>query len=91
MKIENKIINKKLWSVTVDNNTIKVENKPHSLELYINEKLQDIYIGTFLTYGDHHMTGKLENNKQVKVVFGGDFKINCYIFVDNELVLKDKK
>lgn len=90
MKIENKIIKKNLWSVTVDNNTIHVENKINSLELYINNKLQDIYIGTFATQG-FHLTGKLDNKKEVKVAWGGDFKIHCYIFVDNELVLASKE
>ena len=49
MKIENKIIEKRLWQVTVDNNIIKVVNKPHSLELIINDKIQDVYLGTFLS------------------------------------------
>lgn len=90
MTVENKIIKKNLWQVKVDNNIIKVENKPHSLELYINDKLQDVYLGTFVMQGNH-LTGKTNDNKEVKVVYGGDFKLHCYIFVDNELVLQDNK
>ena len=90
MKIENKIIEKRLWQVTVDNNIIKVVNKPHSLELIINDKIQDVYLGTFL-YQGNHLTGKLNDGKEIKVSYGGDFKLRCCIFVDNELVLEDKK
>ena len=51
--------------------------------------MQDIYLGTFIMQGNY-LTGKTKDNKEVKVVYGGDFKLHCYIFVDNQLVLKDK-
>lgn len=87
MQVENVNIESGNWSVEVNNNVIRVENKFSTLKLYVNEKLQDVYLG--MVSFQPRLTGKLPNGEEVKVVVGGDFKIHCYIFVDNELVLED--
>lgn len=91
MKVENVNIEKNNWSVDIDGNTINVENKLNTLKLIVNDKLQDIQLGN-ITFDNIRLYGKLPNGKKIKVVVGGiGFKILCYIFVDNELVLEDYK
>ncbi len=75
-----------LWEVNVDGNAIKVENGPGAVKLFVNEKLQDIYL---IFVGCPHLYGRLSNGKKVKVSVGGDLKVHCYIFVEDELVLED--
>ena len=87
MKIENKVIEKDIWSVEVNGNTIKLENKFKTAKLFVNDELQDIYLGV-ASFSNLRFTGKLPDGKEVKVIFGGDFNWHCYIFVDNELVLE---
>lgn len=90
MKIENVKIEKNNWSVEVDNEIIKVENTRNKLNLFVNDKLQDAFLGSF-TFHNIRLSGKTTKNREIKVVCGGDFKMHCCIFVDNELVLDSKK
>lgn len=86
MKVENVNLQSGNWSVDVDGNNIRLENKLSTVKLFINDKIQDVYFGMI---GAPHLTGKLPNGKEVKAVIGGDLKMHCCIFVDNELVLED--
>ena len=86
MKVENVNLKSGNWSVDVDGNTIKLENKLSTVKLFVNDKVQDVYFGMI---GAPHLTGKLPNGKEVKAVIGGDLKMHCCIFVDNEMVLED--
>jgi len=86
MKVENINLKSGNWSVDVDGNTIRLENKLSTVKLFVNEKMQDVYFGMI---GAPHLTGKLPNGKEIKAVIGGDLKMHCCIFVDNELVLED--
>lgn len=87
MKIENKRIEKKIISVDVDHQTIKIEENNSNIKLFVNDKLQDIY--PVMTIDNARMYGRLSDGKKIKVVVGGNFKIHHYIFVDDELVLED--
>lgn len=86
MKIENVNLQSGNWSVDVDRNNIRLENKLSTVKLFVNDKMQDVYFGMI---GAPHLTGKLPDGKEVKAVIGGDLKMHCCIFVDNELVLED--
>lgn len=86
MKVENVNLKSGNWSIDVDGNTIRLENKLSTVKLFVNDKVQDVYFGMI---GAPHLTGKLPNGKEVKAVIGGDLKMHCCIFVDNELVLED--
>lgn len=87
MKIRNVTIQKdKVWSVEVDGNIIKLENG-WTEKLFVNDKLQDVHGGISFHF---RLTGSLSDGKSVKAVaISGITKVHCYIFVDNELVLKD--
>lgn len=56
------------------------------VKLFINDKLQDVYFGIISAA---RLVGKLTDGKKVKAIIGGDIKMHCCIFVDNELVLED--
>ena len=85
MNVEN--INKEhaKWSVDVDGNNIRLENNATRMELYVNDKLQDL---TPTLYIRDRLTGKLPDGKEIKVVISGIFRWHIHIFVDNELVFK---
>lgn len=85
VKIESSGIDKRNWSVEVDNNTIRVENTFSTVKLLVNDKVQDVYFGIV---GAPHLTGKLPDGKEIKAVIGETLKLRCYIFVDHELVLE---
>lgn len=86
MKVENINAQDANWSVDVDGNNIKIENSASITKLFVNDKLQDV-LPALTTSA--RLNGKLPDGKEVKVVLGGMFKVHCYIFVDNELVLED--
>ena len=90
MKVDNVKIERNTWSVKVDGDIIKVENKANKLNLFVNDELQDIFLGSII-FHNVRLNGKTAKNKEIKVVCGGDFKLHCYVFVDNELVLSSKK
>lgn len=89
MQVEN--INKQVakWSLDVDGNNIRIENNANRMELFVNDKLQDVEPAAISIINvSARLNGKLPDGKEIKVVIGGVFKIHIYIFVDNELVLK---
>lgn len=79
---------KGVWQASYDLDSIRVENKASSLKLFVNDKLQDVFLGS-LSYVPPILMGKLPGGKEVRVKVGGDFKMHCYIFVDNECILED--
>ena len=87
MKVDN--INKQSdnWSVDVDGNHIRVENKFSTTKLFVNDKLQDVFYGMFGAVP--HLTGSLPDGKRIKASVGGDVRIHCSIFVDDEVVIED--
>lgn len=85
MKVENIKKDKTSWSVEVDGNKIVVENTPNEIRLFVNEKLQDKYIGLI---GSPKLIGLMSDGKLVNVSICGNFKMRCLIFVNGELVLE---
>ena len=80
---------KKEFEVTYDGHQIKVVNTWFNGErLYVDGKLQDENIGLGLTRAT--LTGILKNSngitESIKVRIGGNFTINCRIFVDHVLI-----
>ena len=86
MKVTNEKIESGIWSVDVDGVNVRVENKLSTVKLFVKDELQDIYLGMI---GCPHLTGVLPDGRPVKAAIGGDFKMHCYIFVDNKAVIED--
>lgn len=83
---------KKTFEVMHNGHHIQVENKWFTGEkLYVDGQLQDENLGLGLR---GILNGELRSNegrKSIKVALGGFFKINCRIFVENNLIYpKDK-
>ncbi|WP_416150712.1 hypothetical protein ACM26V_07025 [Salipaludibacillus sp. HK11] len=83
---------KKVFEVTYKGHHILVENRWFSGEkLYVNGRLQDENLG--LSFRGT-LTGVInpDNGKSmhIKVTMGGNVRINCRIFVDNELIYPEK-
>ena len=78
---------RKTFQVMCNGNHIKVVNSWFGGEkLYVNGQLQDENLGLGLR---GILNGELKNTeerKNIKVALGGTFKINCRIFIDNELI-----
>ena len=75
---------KKTFEVTYNGNLIEVVNTWFGGEkIYVNGQLQDENLGLGLR---GILNGELKNAEKIKVALGGTFKINCRIFVDNELI-----
>ena len=83
MKIENVVKTRKEWSVDVDGVNIKVLNKKY-ITLFVNGEKQDIFWGLFVN--SSKLYGKMPDGREIKVVIGGHFVVQCAIFVDNQLV-----
>jgi hypothetical protein len=80
---------KKVFNVTYEGHHIQVVNTWFNGErLYVDGKLQDENLGTGLSRAS--LTGVLRNSndvdKNIKVRIGGNFTIQCRIFVDNVLI-----
>ena len=75
----------KVFEVMYKGHRIKVENRWFGGEkLYIDGQLQDENMGLGLRA---RLTGELkEDEGKVKVNLGGNFKVRCKIFVDNNLI-----
>lgn len=71
----------KNWKYKYQNTIIEVKNSALKVELFIDGNLQDIRRGAFVPSAP--LTGKLETGEEVKAVLGGDFKIECSLFVNN--------
>lgn len=80
---------KNTWVINVDGYEVIVKNETSTLGLYVNNKLQDVCLGMF-SFDNIRLEGTTSNDRKIKVVVGGDFKLRCYIFVDNECVFEDK-
>jgi len=80
---------KNTWTTFVEGYEVMVKNEATTLGLYINKKLQDVYIGMSTT-GNIKLYGITPTNRKIKVIAGGDFKLRCYIFVDDECIFEDK-
>ena len=80
---------KNTWTTYVEGYEVMVKNEATTLGLYINKKLQDVYIGMSTT-GNIRLHGVTPTNRKIKVIAGGDFKLRCYIFVDDECIFEDK-
>lgn len=79
---------KKVFEAIYNGHQIRVENRWFAGEkLYVDGELQDENIGLAFRAT---LTGKLRidsnESKNIKVAIGGNFKIQCKIFVDNVLV-----
>ena len=78
---------KKTFEVTYNGNHIEVVNTWFGGEkLYVNGQLQDENLGLGLRGILNGELKNTEDRKKIKVALGGTFKINCRIFVDNELI-----
>ena len=83
---------KKTFKVMYNGHHIQVENNWFTGEkLYVDGQLQDENLGLGLRA---ILNGELKSNedrKSIKVAMGGFFKINCRIFVENNLIYPKKK
>lgn len=83
---------KKTFEVMHDGHHIQVLNSWFTGEkLYVNGQLQDENLGLALRA---ELNGELKSNddrKSIKVAMGGFFKVNCRIFVENNLIYPNKK
>lgn len=80
---------KNTWTTFVEGYEVMIKNETSTLGLYINKKLQDVYIGSG-AIGNIHLSGITPTNRKIRVIAGGDFKLRCYIFVDDECIFEDK-
>lgn len=80
---------KNTWTTFVEGYEVMIKNDATTLGLYINKKLCDVYIGG-LFQGNIHLSGITPTNRKVKVIAGGEFRLRCYIFVDDECIFEDK-
>lgn len=71
----------KVWKYKYNNDVIEVKNSALKVELFVNNVLQDVRKGAFVP--STPLIGKLETGEEVKAAIGGDFKIECSLFVDN--------
>lgn len=75
----------RFWEEEYKGNTIRIENRLSGEKLFINGYLQDERFGLAFR---STMWGKLPTGEEVKVSLGGNFRMNCIIFVDNQLIFK---
>lgn len=80
---------KNTWVINVDGDEVIVKNETSTLGLYVNNKLQDVCLG-MVSFDNIRLEGTTSNDKKIKVVVGGNLKLRCYIFVDDECVFEDK-
>ncbi|OLO39223.1 hypothetical protein BTR23_09230 [Alkalihalophilus pseudofirmus] len=87
---------KKEWTIPYRNHIILVKNEMNKEQLYINAKLVDESVRKRWyewLWSYHRLNGTLEDNgnqKKIKVKIGGVKNLVCKVFVDDELILKDK-
>lgn len=76
---------KSIWVAQYQNNEIRIENSWFKGErLFVNDKLQDNQINVFGARLSGHITTNAGNKESVKVSLGGFFKINCFLFIEDE-------
>ncbi len=71
----------KIWKYKYNEETIEVKNSALKVELFVNDCLQDVRKGMFTPASP--LIGKLKAGENVKAVVGGDFRIECTLFIDN--------
>ncbi len=76
----------KKWTVKYENSQIRVENRASDERLYINGRLHDMGKGIS---SRSKLIGRTPDGKLVKVSLGGNLRIHCMIFVEDELILDD--
>ena len=72
----------KAWTYRYNGNTIEVRNSIAGEELFVNGKLQDKKTGLKLS---SDLKGKLDSGEEIKASLGGAVKMQCSLFVNNEL------
>lgn len=72
----------KTWKYNYNSQIIEVKNSASLVELYVNGELQDRKRGLALSAD---VAGKLSGGEEIKASLGGDFKVECSLFVDNVL------
>ena len=81
---------KSIWIANFNGVEIRIENSWLKGEsLYVDGKLQDQQMNAFSA----GLTGKIstsDGDKLLKVNLGGFFKVNCHLFIDNELIALKK-
>ncbi|MBM4761197.1 hypothetical protein [Bacillus sp. B15-48] len=82
----------KTWNIKYENNDIKIINTYNHEELYINdqlvsEKKRNHWYSWLIPY--QTLTGTVEE-RRVKVKLGGVFSLNCKVYVDQDLIFKEK-
>lgn len=86
----------KTWNIVYKNQTIKIINKYNYEQLYINGQLVDEkrrkgILSYFIPF--QKLSGVIEVNGEkyiVKVFIGGFVTLNCKVYVNKKLILKDK-
>ena len=73
----------KQWTYRYDKNIINVENSIKGEKLSINGEVQDMRTG--LTFRRVELKGKLPSGEEVRASLGGNWTIQCNLFVDNKL------
>ena len=83
---------KKTFEVMYDDHHIRVVNSWFTGEkLYVDGQLQDENLGFGLRSILNGELKSREDRKSIKVALGGFFKINCRIFVENNLIYPQVK
>jgi hypothetical protein len=83
---------KKTFEVMYNGHHIQVENSWFTGEkLYVDGKLQDENLGLGIRAILNGVLKSNDDRKSIKVAIGGFFKINCRIFVENNLIYPKKK
>ncbi len=85
-------IMKKTFEVMYNNHHIQVENRWFTGEkLYVDGQLQDENVGLGIRGILNGELKSSEGKQSIKVSLGGFFKVNCRIFVENNLIYPKKK
>lgn len=71
----------KVWKYVYNDEIVEVKNSALKVELVVNGALQDIRRGAFVPSAP--LIGKLKAGEEVKATLGGDFKIECALFINN--------
>jgi len=76
-----------IWIANYEGNEIRIENSWRGEKLYVNNKLQEARSGlTSSAKLTGHLISKNGEKKPIKVNLGGNFRMKCYLFVDDEQV-----
>lgn len=73
----------KFWEKQYNNHIIRIENYWNKEILLVDGEVQDETCG--LTFRAK-LTGKLPSGEDIKVNIGGNFVVNCILFIDNKRI-----